>query len=60
MRGTLHKFGLADSPPHPETSLRSVSDLSPQAGRGEMRFTPKYYARTAANPGTAAKPALLA
>src|SRR5207248_1577714 len=33
VRGTLDR--LADSPPHPETLLRLVSDLSPQAGRGE-------------------------
>ncbi len=35
VRGTLDRLGLADSPPHPETSLRFVSDLSPQAGRGK-------------------------
>ena len=35
VRGTLDGLGLAESPPHPETSLRFVSDLSPQAGRGE-------------------------
>jgi hypothetical protein len=32
--GTLDAFGFAESPPHPEPSLRAVSDLSPQAGRG--------------------------
>jgi hypothetical protein len=35
VRGTLERLGVADSPPHPDTSLRSVLDLSPQAGRGE-------------------------
>src|SRR5436190_9237747 len=35
VRGTLDRLALADSPPHPETLLRGVSDLSPQAGRGE-------------------------
>ena len=35
VRGILDRLELADSPPHPDTSLRSVSDLSPQAGRGE-------------------------
>ena len=33
--GAIDRLRLADSPPHPETSLRFVSDLSPQAGRGE-------------------------
>src|SRR3954447_22927664 len=32
VRGTLDRLALADSPPHPETLLRAVSDLSPQAG----------------------------
>jgi hypothetical protein len=35
MRGTLHTLGLAESPPHPDFSLRVKSDLSPHAGRGE-------------------------
>ena len=35
MRGTLNKLRLADSPPHPDFSLRVKSDLSPQAGRGD-------------------------
>src|SRR6266852_1704682 len=35
MRGTLHALGLAESPPHPDFSLRAKSDLSPQAGRGK-------------------------
>src|SRR5436305_4197207 len=35
VRGTLDSLTLADTPPHPDPSLRSVSDLSPQAGRGE-------------------------
>src|SRR4051795_2672304 len=35
VRGTLDRLGLADSPSHPETLLRAVSDLSPQAARGE-------------------------
>ena len=35
VRGILDRLGFADTPPHPDTSPRSVSDLSPQAGRGE-------------------------
>jgi hypothetical protein len=47
MRGTLHAFGLAENPPHPDfsrslssggASRRPVgvkSDLFPQAGRGK-------------------------
>ena len=35
VRGTLNTLGLADSPPHPDFSLRVKSDLSPQAGRGD-------------------------
>src|SRR5438067_44636 len=34
VRGILGRLALADTPPHPETLLRAVSDLSPQAGRG--------------------------
>jgi hypothetical protein len=30
------KDGLAESPPHPDFSLRVKSDLSPQAGRGKQ------------------------
>src|SRR5216683_4906291 len=37
VRGTLGTAGLAESPPHPETSLRAASDLSPQAGRGKQK-----------------------
>src|ERR1700681_4376505 len=35
MRGTVRALELAESPPHPDFSLRVKSDLSPQAGRGE-------------------------
>ena len=38
VRGTLDRLRLADRPPHPKTSLRAVSDLSPQAGRGQSEF----------------------
>jgi catechol 2,3-dioxygenase-like lactoylglutathione lyase family enzyme len=37
VRGSLPISGLADSPPHPDFSLRVKSDLSPQAGRGEIK-----------------------
>ena len=42
--GALDGHRLAESPPHPETSLRFVSDLSPQAGRGE-ETTPLFEIR---------------
>jgi len=32
VRGRIDKLGFAEAPPHPEPSLRSDSDLSPQAG----------------------------
>src|SRR4029077_6113180 len=35
--GTLHGFGLAESPPHPDFSLRVKSDLSPQAAASAAR-----------------------
>src|SRR3954464_11381228 len=35
MRGRLHAFGLAESPPH----LARRADLSPQAGRGKKETT---------------------
>jgi hypothetical protein len=35
----LISFALAEAPPHPEPSLRSDSDLSPQAGRGDSVAT---------------------
>ena len=34
MRGTVRALELAESPPHPDFSLRVKSDLSPRAGRG--------------------------
>ena len=35
VRGTLETSRRAENPPHPDSSLRSESDLPPQAGRGE-------------------------
>src|SRR6266404_8150932 len=43
VRGTLHAFGLAESPPHPNFSLRVKSDLSPQAGRGAPKSSAQRY-----------------
>jgi RND family efflux transporter MFP subunit len=37
VRGRIDRLGLDETSPHPEPSLRSVSDLSPHAGRGEER-----------------------
>ena len=48
MRGSIGITGLAESPPHPDFSLRVKSDLSPQAGRGEEAHTPGF-----ANPAIA-------
>jgi hypothetical protein len=45
VRGSLHVFGLAESPPHPDFSLRVKSDLSPQAGRGDLKATLAAHAK---------------
>src|SRR5260370_9247266 len=43
--GSLHAFGLAESPSHPDFSLRVKSDLSPQAGRGKSTSSALVFER---------------